>query len=45
MIFGSETAAALSSRGEYIFPVTTNEQRGGRPEFRRGPGAASGERV
>jgi beta-galactosidase len=23
-IFGSETASALSSRGEYIFPVTTN---------------------
>ena len=24
MIFGSETASALSSRGEYFFPVTTN---------------------
>jgi len=24
MIFGSETASALSSRGEYVFPVTTN---------------------
>ena len=24
LIFGSETASALSTRGEYIFPVTTN---------------------
>jgi beta-galactosidase len=24
LIFGSETASALSSRGEYVFPVTTN---------------------
>jgi beta-galactosidase len=24
LVFGSETASALSSRGEYVFPVTTN---------------------
>ncbi len=28
MIFGSETASCISSRGEYFFPVTTNKSGG-----------------
>ncbi len=39
MIFSSESASALSSRGEYIFPVTTNiRRRRQRTKFRRRPG-------